>query len=77
MSEPNETPASPVLSSGEAKKRFFFYLVLKLGGLGALFAGVLMARGGITILSGILFVAGAASLFIRPRTLGLTTRPER
>lgn len=77
MSEIDETPKGPVLSPGEAKKRFFFYLVLKLAGLGALFAGVLMARGGISILSGVLFVFGAASLFVRPKMLGLTTRPER
>ena len=77
MSETDETPQGPVLSPAEAKKRFFLYLVLKLGGLGALFGGVLMARGGISILSGVLFVAGAASLFVRPKTLGLTTRPER
>lgn len=77
MSDAENTPTGPVLSPGEAKKRFFIYLVLKLAGLGALFAGVLMARGGISIVSGALFVLGAASLFVRPKMLGLTTRPER
>ncbi len=78
MNDAEDTPTGPVLSPGEAKKRFFLYLVLKLAGLGALFAGVLMTRGGgISIVSGALFAIGAASLFVRPKMLGLTTRPER
>jgi hypothetical protein len=68
---------TPILSAVEAKKRFFLYLVLKLGGLGALFGGVFLSRGGITVLSGLLLVIGCATLFLRPRMLGLTTRPER
>lgn len=67
----------PVLSVAEARKRYLIYLALKLGGLAGLFGGVFLARGGVTIISVVLLVAGAISLFVRPRMLGLTTRPER
>lgn len=67
----------PVLSVAEAKKRYFLYLALKLAGLAALFGGVFLARGGVTPVSVVLLLAGAVSLFVRPRMLGLTTRPER
>jgi hypothetical protein len=76
MADPQKPPG-PVLSAAEAKKRFFVYLLLKLFGLGALFAGVLLSRGQVTIPSIALFIVGAASLFVRPRMLGLTTRPEK
>ena len=71
-----ETPA-PILSAAEARKRFFLYLVIKLAGLAALFGGVFLSRGGVTAISAILLVIGGAALFVRPRMLGLTTRPER
>ncbi len=66
----------PILSAKEAKKRFFIYLVLKLGGLGAMFGGVFLSQGGVSVLSVVMLLAGVASLFVRPRMLGLTTRPE-
>lgn len=69
--------AGPILSAAEAKRRFFIYLVIKLAGLGALFAGVLLSRGGFTPVGGIALLVGAISLFVRPRMLGLTTRPEK
>ncbi len=75
MADPENT--GPVLSAAEAKKRFFLYLFLKLFGLGALFAGMLLARSAMTLPSIALFIIGAASLFVRPRMLGLTTRPEK
>ena len=41
-----------------------------------MFGGVFLAQGGVTVLSALLLAFGAASLFVRPRMLGLTTRPE-
>ena len=78
MADPSgpETPG-PILSVAEAKKRFFVYLVLKLSGLGAMFGGVFLSRGGVSAISVILLVVGAVTLFLRPRHLGLTTRAER
>jgi hypothetical protein len=68
---------TPVLSVAEAKKRFLFYFLLKIAGLAALFGGVFLGRGGVTAASVVLLLAGAASLFVRPKLLGLTTRPEK
>ena len=70
------TNETPVLSVAAAKKRFFIYLVLKLGALAAMFGGVFLSRGGITWVGGGLLVLGTIGLFLRPRMLGLTTRPE-
>ncbi len=69
----------PVLSHGEARKRFFIYLLLKIVGLMAMFGGAYLARstGPAALIGIIVLLAGAASLFVRPRHLGLTTRPER
>jgi hypothetical protein len=72
----NEPVTGPILSVKEAKKRFFLYVLLRFGGLGAIFGGVFLAQGGVTVLSALLLAFGAASLFVRPRMLGLTTRPE-
>ncbi len=72
-----DEPPAPILSAAEAKKRFGLYLVLKLAGLAALVGGVVLLRGGTTVIGGILLAVGGAALFVRPRHLGLTTRPER
>lgn len=74
---PGEPPVGPILSAGEAKKRLGIYMLVKFIGLAAMFGGVFLARGGITIVSILLLLVGAVALFIRPRMLGLTTRPER
>ncbi len=68
---------TPILTAAEAKKRFFGYFALKLAGLAALIGGVLLSRGGVTAVSVVLLLIGAASLFVRPRLLGLTTKPDR
>lgn len=68
---------TPILTAAEAKKRFFSYFALKLAGLAALIGGVLLSRGGVTAVSVVLLLIGAASLFVRPRLLGLTTKPDR
>ncbi len=72
-----DKPPGPILSPAEAKKRFLLYFLLKLTGLAALFGGVLLTRGGISLLAVLLIAAGAATLFVRPKLLGLTTRPEK
>jgi hypothetical protein len=68
----SETPL--ILSPEEAKKRFLLYSLLKLGGLAALFGGVFLGQSGVTPVSVVLLLAGAGSLFIRPKMLGLTTK---
>jgi hypothetical protein len=62
------------LSLADAKKRYFAYLAIKLMGLFNLFGGVFLAQNGITFISGLMVAAGLASLFLRPRQLGLTNR---
>jgi hypothetical protein len=62
------------LSLADAKKRYFAYLAIKLMGLFNLFGGVILAKDGMTIISGLMVAAGLASLFLRPRQLGLTNR---
>lgn len=66
----------PRLSAAEAKKRFLIYTAIKLAGLGLLIGGLFLARGGLGIGSGVMVFIGAASFFLRPKMLGLTTRPE-
>jgi hypothetical protein len=67
----------PILSAAEAKKRLAQYMLLKFTGLAALFGGVFLAQRGLNAVSIGLLVLGAAALFVRPRMLGLTTRPEK
>ncbi|MEY2884991.1 MAG: hypothetical protein RL490_2715 [Pseudomonadota bacterium] len=69
----------PILTPRTARNRFLGYFGLKLGGLAALFGGVFLAKeaGGATVVAVLLLIVGAASLFVRPKHLGLTTRPER
>ncbi len=66
----------PALPPAEAKRRFFVYLFIRFGGLGLLGTGLALAQGGITIASGVLIAAGLASLFIRPRMLGILNKPR-
>ncbi len=63
------------LDEATAKRRFLLFVLFKFGGLGALVAGVLLARGGSKFAGIALLVIGAASLFVRPRHLGLTAPP--
>ena len=65
------------LSVGDARKRYFAYLAIKLMGLFNLFGGVFLAKNGITIISGLMIAAGLASIFLRPHRLGLTARRKR
>lgn len=69
-----ESDGRPILSEAEAKKRFLIYFAVKMIGLAALFAGVFLGQRGLNVPSVLLFLAGAVSLFIRPKMLGLTGR---
>ena len=73
---PDAAPTGPILSATEARKRLGLYMAVKFIGLAALFGGVFLARGGINAAAILLLLAGAGALFVRPRMLGLTTRPE-
>ena len=67
------TPDGPILSVAEAKRRYILYIVMKLAGLAALFGGVFLARDGATAAGLVLLGIGGATLFVRPRAMGLTT----
>ncbi len=77
MTEPPETPAEPplILSPATARRRFLAYFGLKLVGLAALLGGVFLGRDGVTLASVVLLAIGGGALFVRPRHLGLTTKP--
>jgi hypothetical protein len=64
---------SDPLPPAEAKRRFTLYLLVKFAGLGLMAAGLALAHArGVNLLVAFLIAGGAASLFIRPRMLGLT-----
>ena len=67
------TEQSP-LSPAEAKQRFLLFVAVRLAGLAALGTGLFRAQHGLTIVSGLLIVVGMASLFLRPKLLGLLGR---
>jgi hypothetical protein len=77
-------PEGAILSVAEAKRRYLIYIAMKLVGLAALFGGVFLARGAGTAsaMGGVsggaiaLLGVGAATLFVRPRMLGLS-KPKR
>ena len=75
MTEPE--PAPEILSETDAKQRLLIYTIIRLTGIGSLFGGVLLGRGGITVPSVLLLVFGAASLFIRPRMLAVVFKRLR
>jgi hypothetical protein len=76
-----EAPADPspppvILDEATAKRRLAIYTLVRLMGIVTLMMGIfLLDRGGIAV-GAICTIAGAASLFIRPRNLGLTRPPE-
>lgn len=65
-----------ILPVAEAKRRYLIYIAMKLAGIAALFAGVFLARGGFMPAAAALLALGSATLFVRPRMLGLSKRPE-
>lgn len=62
----------PIMDVATAKRRFALYFGLKLLGLAALFGGVFLGREGLNVPAVALLLVGAASLFVRPKLLGLT-----
>jgi hypothetical protein len=66
-----DEPPPVILPPAEAKKRFALYLAVKLLGYAALLGGVFLLSRGVTPIAVIVQLAGAASLLIRPKTLGL------
>ena len=69
-----DPPADPILPRPEARRRFLMYLVIRFSGLGLLGGGLLLSRDGANLPGILLSVLGLASLFVRPRLLGLTGR---
>ncbi|KAB7643862.1 hypothetical protein [Polymorphobacter fuscus] len=74
-----ETPAEPVviMPVAEARRRYLLYVAMKLAGLAALFGGVFLVRGGHAAVGLPLMAVGAATMFIRPRMIGLTKGSRR
>ena len=64
-----------ILSEAEAKRRYFIYMSMRLAALVVVFGGVYVARNGVTPLALVLIGVGIATLFVRPRMIGLATRP--
>lgn len=67
MADPDAPPE--ILSEATARRRLAIYTAIRLAGIAALFGGVLMAQGGVTLPSVLLLLIGAASLFVRPNIL--------
>lgn len=68
-------PPPEIMTPGEARKRFAMYFGIRLMGLALMLMGVFMLSRQVWAIGGIGVAAGAFSLFIRPRHLGLT-RPR-
>jgi hypothetical protein len=66
-----DTP-EPILPPEEARRRFLVFTALRLVGIAILIGGMLLAREGLSIGSGALILIGVASLFLKPKWLGLT-----
>ena len=72
----DETKPVVILPEAEAKRRYLIYMTMRLAGLALVFGGVYLARKGVTPLSLVLIGVGIAVLFVRPRMIGLATRPD-
>jgi hypothetical protein len=66
-----ETP-EPVLPPEEARRNFLVFTLIRLVGVGILIGGLFIAREGLGIGSGAMILVGVASLFLKPKWLGLT-----
>ena len=66
-----------IFSAAEARRRYLIYVAMKLAGLAALFGGVFLARSDVTPASLVLLGVGGATLFVRPKSIGLTTGPTK
>lgn len=62
------------LPPDEARKRYLIFLAVRLAGLAVMATGVWLLRGGHQAPGLAVVLLGGASLFVRPRHLGLTGR---
>lgn len=62
------------LPAAEARKKYLVFLAVRLAGLAVMFAGVWMIREVGQAPGLVAVLIGGASLFIRPRHLGLTRK---
>ncbi len=63
------------LPIAEARRRFYIYLAVKLGGVATLAIGVvLFIRTGPDVPAAVAVALGTLALLVRPRMLGLTQR---
>ena len=70
----DETKPVVILPEAEAKRRYLIYMSMRLAGLALVFGGAYLARNGVTPLALVLIGVGIATLFVRPRMVGLATR---
>jgi hypothetical protein len=67
---------APIMPAAKARQRFLLYFGIRLMGVICLILGVFLLARDAVMMGAVLTLAGAASLFIRPRNLGLTRPPE-
>jgi uncharacterized membrane protein HdeD (DUF308 family) len=72
----SDTEATRVMTPAEARRRFALYFGIRLMGVACLILGVFLLARDAVAMGALLTLAGAFSLFIRPKNLGLT-RPPR
>lgn len=65
-------PPPEIVPEATAKRRLAIYTGIRLAGLVALFGGVYLAQRGIGVVTILLVLVGAASLFVRPKFLAKT-----
>jgi hypothetical protein len=75
MADPPTEPAA-IMTRAEARRRFAMYFGIRLMGLALLLMGVFMLTREVRPMGIICVAAGALSLLIRPKNLGLTRPPE-
>jgi hypothetical protein len=75
MAEPLPEPVE-IMTPAEARRRFAMYFGIRLMGLALLLMGVFMLTREVKAMGIICVGAGALSLFIRPKNLGLTRPPK-
>jgi hypothetical protein len=67
MADPEAPPV--IVPEATAKRRLAIYTGIRLAGLAALFGAVVLAQRGIGVVSVVLLMLGAGSLFVRPKLL--------
>lgn len=67
---------APAMTPAEARRRFLMYFGIRLMGVACLILGVFLLARDAVAMGAVLTLAGAFSLFIRPKNLGLTRPPS-